>query len=115
METREEKFKKYREEISLQEKKIEEEPLLVDEEVLDQQEINHQKRNTLTMSIDQIIEAHDQYTMIIEQKELKEKIKKEKRLQRIAFWKKVGKISLIVAVILVVIFVIVILIEKVIL
>ena len=79
MESREEKFKKHREQISMNlddsEKQIENN-VIVDNFADD---LKTKKKNTLTMSIDQIIEAHDEYTTIIEQKELKEKLKLEKR------------------------------------
>lgn len=80
MESREEKFRKHREDIELQEKTEVLETLMKEEEAsVDSDRAN---RNTLTLSIDKILEAHDEYTVIIEQKELKEKIRQEKKLQR---------------------------------
>lgn len=80
METREEKFKTYREEIAKNnsEEEIIHQETLTPEDLEFQQE-NYDKKNTLTMSIDQIIEAHDEYTTSIEQKELEEKLKKERK------------------------------------
>ena len=56
METRVEKFKKYREEIKRADMKEEVEEITEEIPVEDLD-----KKNTLTMTIDQIIEAHDQY------------------------------------------------------
>ena len=43
------------------------------------------------MSIDEIIEAHDEYTVVIQQKELDERIKQEKKERLIATIVKVSK------------------------
>lgn len=110
MDSREEKFKSYREEIARADKNKEEIIETITQEDLDQQEENHLKKNTLTMSIDQIIEAHDEYTMIIQQKQLADKIRQEKKEKRILKTKKILKyigigllLVLIVAVIAIVI------------
>lgn len=94
METREEKFKKYREEILKEKNK----PQEIKEEKVEEIKIEEEppvKKNTLTMSIDEIIEAHDEYTMIIQQKELKDKIKLEKKAKRKFKMQKVIKYILI--------------------
>ena len=82
METREEKFKKYREEILKEKNK----PQEIKEEKVEEIKIEEEppvKKNTLTMSIDEIIEAHDEYTMIIQQKELKDKAKRKFKMQKV--------------------------------
>ena len=94
METREEEFKKYREEILKEKNK----PQEIKEEKVEEIKIEEEppvKKNTLTMSIDEIIEAHDEYTMIIQQKELKDKIKLEKKAKRKFKMQKVIKYILI--------------------
>ena len=108
METREEKFKKYREEI----KKSETVAQKVDETSLIDENIDYNspiiKKNTLTMSIDKIIEAHDEYTTIIEKKEREEKLKQEKQAKTIELLKEIGKWVLIGIAIVVIIAVIII-------
>ena len=93
METREEKFKKHREQIAQEvdysEKQVEDNVII--ENVNDDKNTN--KKNTLTMSIDRIIEAHDEYTTIIEQKELKEKLKLEKKERLLTRIKRILKIA----------------------
>lgn len=99
MESREEKFKKYREEIK-NDTEVHEEPINHVEE--SEEEIVN-KKNTLTMSIDQIIEAHDEYTTIIEKQELKARIKKEKKEKLLLNLKKIIKIgSLVIGIILII-------------
>lgn len=85
MESREEKFKAYREEIASQ---VKEEAPKEEKEVVVETTDKPVIKNTLTMTMDEIIEAHDEYTMIIEQKELKDKIKLEKKAKSKAMWKK---------------------------
>ena len=70
-------------------------------------------KNTLTMTMDEIIEAHDEYTMIIEQKELKDKIKLEKKAKSKAMWKKICKYSIFALVVLALIFLLVVVLVKV--
>ena len=86
METREEKLKEKNKPQEIKEEKVEE--IKIEEEP-------PVKKNTLTMSIDEIIEAHDEYTMIIQQKELKDKIKLEKKAKRKFKMQKVIKYILI--------------------
>lgn len=111
METREEKFKNYRAQLSKQNDKsemIEKELPEVDISNIKEQE-GFEKKNTLTMSIDEIIEAHDEYTMIIEKKTLEESIKKQKKEQMISKLKKIlkylgiGSVLLLVVIVLVII------------
>ena len=110
MESREEKFKKYREEIAND--TLKEEVFSTKEEVSDL-EPEEDIKNTLTMKIDRIIEAHDEYTMIIEQKELEKKLKLQKKEKNIAQLKKISKIIAFVAIALVLVFVIVVFLMKV--
>ena len=65
------------------------------------------------MTMDEIIEAHDEYTMIIEQKELKEKIRLEKKAKLKAMWIKIGKYSGFALVVLALIFLLVVVLIKV--
>ena len=109
METREEKFKEYRAQLSKQSDKndIIEKEIIKDTASTTQEVI--QKKNTLTMSIDEIIEAHDEYTMIIEKKTLDESLRKQKKEARMAKLKKVlkylgiGLVLLLVVIVLVII------------
>ena len=95
METREEKFKKHREQIAQEVDNIEKhvENNVVEDNLDD--EVGTNKKNTLTMSIDKIIEAHDEYTTIIEQKELKEKLKLEKKERLLTRIKRILKIAVV--------------------
>lgn len=86
MESREVKFKKYREEIIAQ--NITKDEIKTTEST---EETSYALKNTLTMSIDEIIEAHDEYTVVIQQKELDERIKQEKKERLIATIVKVSK------------------------
>ncbi len=91
METRVEKFRRYREEIKQQSNDLSknEKEYLVDEVT---------KNNTLTMTINQIIEAHDKYVSKQAQDEL---ILQEKVKQREHRIKKVKKIATTIGAILV--------------
>ena len=86
MESREVKFKKYREEIIAQ--NITKDEIKTTEST---EETSYALKNTLTRSIDEIIEAHDEYTVVIQQKELDERIKQEKKERLIATIVKVSK------------------------
>jgi len=44
------------------------------------------KKNTLSMSIDQIVKAHDQYTTIVSAEEIEEKNKEYKKSERRKLW-----------------------------
>ena len=85
MQSRVERFKAYREEIALNDKKVEVERIIVTDEVIDQQNIYASKKNTLAMSIDQIIEAHDEYTLNIEHERIlqEEKLLRNKKIKKI--------------------------------
>ena len=79
MQSRVERFKAYREQIAQNVNEEGVERLVVTEEVINQQNEDTVKRNTLTMSIDQIIEANDEYTSNIRQKRLLEEEKRKKQ------------------------------------
>lgn len=118
MENREQRFKTYREKIineDLKEDKnnttLEAKNIEDNSKILQDKQV---KKNTLTMSIDQIIEAHDEYTIIIEQKELEEKIRKEKRDKMTAKLKVIFKYALIGLILLLVVFILVLIILKII-
>ena len=111
METRVEKFKKYREEI-IKNKDLEtniEEVNVVDENV----DYNSPtiKKNTLTMSIDKIIEAHDEYNTNIELKELEEKNRLEQQEKMSALFKSILRWVLIGVAVLVIVAVIIIIVN----
>ena len=110
MESREEKIKAYREEIASQ---VKEEAPKEEKEVVVETTDKPVIKNTLTMTMDEIIEAHDEYTMIIEQKELKDKIKLEKKAKSKAMWKKIGKYSIFALVVLALIFLLVVVLVRV--
>lgn len=78
METRVEKFKKYREEIKRADMKEEVEEITEETPVEDLD-----KKNTLTMTIDQIIEAHDQYVSNQAKEDLLAREKAKKRAYRL--------------------------------
>lgn len=78
METRVEKFKKYREEIKRADMKEEVEEITEEIPVEDLD-----KKNTLTMTIDQIIEAHDQYVSNQAKEDLLAREKAKKRAYRL--------------------------------
>lgn len=89
METRVEKFRRYREEIKQQSNDLSknEKEYLVDEVT---------KNNTLTMTINQIIEAHDKYVSKQAQDELILQEKVKQREHRIKKIKKIAISSLII-------------------
>ena len=112
MQTREEKFKALREEIMNNKSvdTLDESQNFIDENI--DYTSSEVKKNTLTMSIDKIIEAHDEYTTIIEKRELDEKLKLEQREKTIALLKTIGKWALIGVALLVIVGVIVLVILK---
>lgn len=89
--TRVEKYKKYRESIQdlstynnfnspyqTREEDSDKGDVGMSEEVLQDE---HIKKNTLSISIDQIVKAHDEYTTMISQEDIEKKNKEEKRLR----------------------------------
>ncbi len=102
MESRVEKFRTYREEIAKNEKKIEVERIDVTDEVIAQQNEDALKRNTLAISIDQIIEANDEYTLNAQNEKI---LREEKILKRKKIKKEIIRYSLIIVSILICLFI----------
>ena len=115
MQSREEKFKRLREEISLQaEKEDLSNEIITPEEYASQQD-NHLKGNTLKLSINQIIEAHDEYMVVVEQQKAKEDLKRKSKQLRLTKIKLIGKIigiSLVLLLMLIVIIIVIIIVTK---
>ena len=88
--TRVEKYRKHREEISqmdtyrfdnpyaISEKNDEENDIAMSEETLQKEYI---KKSTLSISLDKLIKAHDEYTIKISQEEIKKKKKEEQKIK----------------------------------
>ena len=86
--TRVEKYKKHRQEIedmdtyrfdspySMPEENNEDDDVAMNEETL---QTEHIKKSTLSISLDQLIKAHDEYTIMMSQEEIKAKKKEEQR------------------------------------
>ena len=87
--TRVEKYKKHRQEIQdmdtyrfdspysiPQESDDEKGDIAMNEETL---QTEHIKKSTLSISLDQLIKAHDEYTIMMSQEEIKQKKQEEKR------------------------------------
>ena len=100
--TRVQKYKKLREEINQMDTYKFDNPYHVEEEYEDLNDVGmsneelqteHIKKSTLSISIDQIVKAHDEYTTIIEQKELKEKLRLEKKERLLTRVKRILKIT----------------------
>lgn len=89
--TRVEKYKKHRDEISKmdtyrfdnpyaipEEEYDEENDIAMDEDVLQKE---HIKKSTLSISLDQLIKAHEEYTIMISQEEINRKKKEEQKVK----------------------------------
>ena len=89
--TRVEKYKKYRESIQdmstynnfnspyqVQDDDSDKGDIAMSEEVLQDE---HVKKNTLSISLDQIVKAHDEYTTMISQEDIEKNNKEQKKLQ----------------------------------
>ena len=86
--TRVEKYKKHRQDIqdmdtyrfdspySMPEENDEDNDVAMNEETLQNE---HIKKSTLSISLDQLIKAHDEYTIMMSQEEIKQKKKEEQR------------------------------------
>jgi hypothetical protein len=89
-ETRVNKYKKLREEIAQMDSNRFESPYHLDDSdesneigMSDEELQNaHVKKNTLSLSIDQIVKAHDEYTTIMEKKDIEAQAKQEKKLKQ---------------------------------
>ena len=88
--SRVEKYRKHREEISqmdtyrfdnpyaIDNDSSEEDDIAMSEETLQSEYI---KKSTLSISLDKLIKAHDEYTIMISQEEIKKKRKEEQKIQ----------------------------------
>ena len=90
--SRVEKYKKYRESIQdmstynnfnspfqlNKDDDFDKDDVAMSDEVLQDE---HIKKNTLSISIDQIVKAHDEYTTMISQEDIEKKNKEERKLQ----------------------------------
>lgn len=91
--SRVEKYKKYRESIqdmstynnfnspfqlNNKDDDFDKDDVAMSDEVLQDE---HIKKNTLSISIDQIVKAHDEYTTMISQEDIEKKNKEERKLQ----------------------------------
>lgn len=91
--SRVEKYRKHREEIAQMDTYRFENPYSIPEEDYDENDVamneetlktEHIKKSTLSISIDQLIKAHDEYTVMISQEEIK---RKKKEAQKVKFRK----------------------------
>lgn len=105
--TRVQKYKKLRDEIKQMDTYKFENPYHFDDEQNDvgmsneELQTEHIKKSTLSISIDQIVKAHDEYTTMVAQEKKKNKEKETKRLQ---FRKLISRLSYaLIAILLVVI------------
>ena len=107
--TRVEKYKKLREEIKQMDTfkfdnpyRVDETDDSIDEIGMSNEELKteHIKKSTLSISIDQIVKAHDEYTTLIAQEKKKNKEKERKKLQ---FKKLVSRISVVLCAILLIV------------
>ena len=108
--TRVQKYKKLRDEINQMDTYKFDNPYHVEEENEDLNDVGmlneelqteHIKKSTLSISIDQIVKAHDEYTTKVAQEK---KIKKEKETKKLQFKKLIFRLSFVfIAVLLIVI------------
>lgn len=100
--SRVEKYKKHREEIAQMDNYRfespysipEEDPLLEKDDVAMSEETlktEHIKKSTLSISLDQLIKAHDEYTIMMSQEEINKKRKEEKKVKM----KKIIKLAIL--------------------
>lgn len=107
--TRVQKYKKLRDEITQMDTFKFENPYHVEESNPDFDDVGmsneelqteHIKKSTLSISIDQIVKAHDEYTTMVAQEK---KLKKEKETKKLQFKKLMFRLSIVVIAILLVI------------
>ena len=103
--TRVEKYKKHREEISEMDTYRFENPYSIPEEDSAENDVamneetlksEHIKKSTLSISLDQLIKAHDEYTVMMAQEEIR---KKKKEAQKVKM-RKIRNGSLIVLILI---------------
>lgn len=111
-ETRVEKYQKLRQEISLMDTyrfdSPFQDPLIAASETNDEKDMamssetlknEHIKKNTLSISIDQLIKAHDEYTVMISKEEIEQQKEEELKANKILKRKKMIGIIAIVGVV----------------
>ena len=89
--TRVEKYKKHRDEISKMDTYRFENPYAIPEDHFEEEndiamnedtlQKDHIKKSTLSISLDQLIKAHEEYTVMISQEEIKRKNKEEQKVK----------------------------------
>lgn len=120
--TRVEKYKKYRESIQdmstynnfnspyqVSEDDPDKNDVGMSEEVLQDE---HIKKNTLSISIDQIVKAHDEYTTMISQEDIEKKNKEEKKLQLHKLIYRIAIITGVVVIVSLIVIIIVVILKK---
>jgi len=120
--TRVEKYKKYRESIQdmstynnfnspyqVSEEDPDKNDVGMSEEVLQDE---HIKKNTLSISIDQIVKAHDEYTTMISQEDIEKRNKEEKKLQLHKLIYRIAIITGIVVIVSLIVIIIVLILKK---
>lgn len=97
--SRVEKYRKHREEISQMDTYKFESPYSIPEEDDDDVAMNeetlkteHIKKSTLSISLDQLIKAHDEYTIMMSQEEIKKKKKEEQKIK----FRKIRNIAIVI-------------------
>lgn len=101
--TRVEKYRKHREEIAQMDTYRFENPYSIPEEDEEMSDIamndetlktEHIKKSTLSISLDNLIKAHDEYTIMMSQEEINKKRKEEKKVKQ----RKIRNIVIIISV-----------------
>ncbi len=116
--TRVEKYKKLREEIDDMDTYKFDSPFQVDEEKDDvgmsneELQQQHVKKNTLSISIDQIVKAHDEYTTMISKDELKKQEKDAHKMQNKKLLITIGIIAGVIVLLAIIVVLIVLLFNK---
>ena len=110
--TRVQKYKKLRQEITQMDTYKFENPYRVEDEDENLQDIGmsneelmteHIKKSTLSISIDQIVKAHDEYTSMVAQEKKKNKDKETKKLR---FKKMMSRLSIVLIAILILVIIV---------
>ena len=98
--SRVEKYRKHREEISQMDTHKFESPYSIPEEddnddiAMNEETLKteHIKKSTLSISLDQLIKAHDEYTIMMSQEEINKKKKEEQKIK----FRKIRNIALVI-------------------
>ena len=119
--TRVQKYKKLREQITQMDTYKFENPYRVEEDDENLQDvamsneelkIEHIKKSTLSISIDQIVKAHDEYTSMVAQEKKKNKDKETKKLRYIKLVNRLRIVLIAVLVLIIIVLLVIILGEK---